>query len=448
MKAVRDTEPKTESQLADFRFTSEMIPSVMDDQLRAYRRSAWEAYEAISFPNQKDEAWRRTDIRGLETTKFSLSTQSKDHADPSHPIKCLEMVNKGDAHAGQIVAGLSGYKRTLDADLEAQGVIFVDFRTAEAEHPDLLKSLLGRIVSPKEDKFTALAAALAQDGILLYVPENVVIKSPLHSLYCGSGEGMAFLNHLVIWLEAGAEVTFVHESASHKNDIAHSQLFHAGIVELHIGKGAHLNFVELQSWGDNVWSFTRERAHVLEDSKLDWIFGGMGSHLTKNFSDIHLVEPGAFARMSGFFFANGNQHFDHDTQQNHLAKNTTSDLLFKGALMDESRSVWQGMIYVAPGAIGTDGYQANRNLILNKGTRANSIPGLEILADDVRCTHGATVGKLDEDELFYLLSRGIPKNEAEQLIVTGFFAQIMERIPFDGVQERLLENIFDKMKVR
>jgi len=151
---------------------------------------------------------------------------------------------------------------------------------------------------------------------------------------------------------------------------------------------------------------------------------------------------GSLARTSG------NQHLDHDTQQNHMAQNTTSDLLYKGALMDESRSVWQGMIYVAPGAIGTDGYQANRNLILSKGARADSIPGLEILADDVRCTHGATVGKIDEEQLFYLVSRGIPKKDAEQLIVMGFFTPIMDRIPFEGVQERFISAIQEKMNNR
>jgi len=282
---------------------------------------------------------------------------------------------------------------------------------------------------------------------LLYVPKNVVIENPLHSLYCAEGGGEAYLNHLVIWLEEGAQATFVHESASPREQKS-GQLLHSGIVEIHVGKQAQLNFVELQSWGKYVWSFTRERAQVLEDGRLEWIFGAMGTHLTKNFSDIDLVEPGAIGRMSGFYFANGDQHLDHDTQQNHLARNTTSDLLYKGALLDDSHSVWQGMIYVAPGAIGTDGYQANRNLILSKGARADSIPGLEILADDVRCTHGATVGRIDENELFYLLSRGIPRNEAEQLIVQGFFAGIMERIPFEGVKNRFTEAIREKMADR
>jgi Fe-S cluster assembly protein SufD len=184
---------------------------------------------------------------------------------------------------------------------------------------------------------------------------------------------------------------------------------------------------------------------VDRDGTLDWIFGAIGSHLTKNFSELTLAGEGSTGRMSGFYFTDHDQHLDHDTQQNHLAPHTTSDLLFKGALIHESRSVWQGMIYVAPGAQKTDGYQANRNLVLSRKARADSIPGLEILADDVRCTHGATVGKIDPNQVFYLRSRGIPDKEAERLIVEGFFDPIMQRIPFEGVRERFQKAIEDKM---
>jgi Fe-S cluster assembly protein SufD len=149
--------------------------------------------------------------------------------------------------------------------------------------------------------------------------------------------------------------------------------------------------------------------------------------------------------MSGFYFTDKHQHLDHDTQQNHLAEHTTSDLLFKGALKDQSRSVWQGMIYVAPGAQKTDGYQHNPNLLLSDDARADSIPGLEIMADDVRCTHGSTVGKIDPVEVFYLNSRGIPTEDAERLIIEGFFDPIMQRIPFEGVRERLQKAIVDKL---
>ena len=430
--------------LRPFTFTRDLIPNVSDPYLQAYRETAWRAHENLPFPSRKEEAWRRTDIRGLHTTEFVLHRNGNHPDIQSPPAKCLEPIYEGEQHAGQILSGTVGSSRYLEEGLEEKGVVFVDYLTAEKDHPELLKNLLGQIISPDEDKFTALASALAQDGVVLYVPKDVVIDNPLHSLYCGAVQHHAYINHLIIWLEEGAQVTFVHESASPPGQ-KDAQIFHNGIVEIHVGKGARLSFVELQSWGENVWSFTRERAQVMEDGLLEWIYGAMGTHLTKNFSDINLVEPGAQARMSGFYFADGHQHLDHDTQQNHLAKHTTSDLLFKGALLDESRSVWQGMIYVAPGAIGTDGYQGNRNLILSKGARADSIPGLEILADDVRCTHGATVGKIDENELFYLTSRGIPRGEAEQLIVLGFFDRILERIPFEGVKNRFVETIREKM---
>jgi Fe-S cluster assembly protein SufD len=209
--------------------------------------------------------------------------------------------------------------------------------------------------------------------------------------------------------------------------------------------GASLRFVELQSWGKHVWNFSHERIRVERDGTLDWIFGAIGSKLTKNFSELDLAGEGSTGRMSGFYFTDGKQHLDHDTQQNHFAPHTTSDLLFKGALKGQSRSVWQGMIYVAKGAAKTDGYQANRNIVLEEGSRADSIPGLEILADDVRCTHGATVGKLEEEPVFYLRSRGIPKWDAERLVVEGFFDPIMQRIPFEGVRERFHQAILEKM---
>ena len=212
-----------------------------------------------------------------------------------------------------------------------------------------------------------------------------------------------------------------------------------------MGQQANFRFVELQSLGRHVWNFTHERVLVDRDGHLDWIFGAIGGNLTKNFAEIDLISSGAVGKMSGFYFTDKDQHLDYDSQQNHLAANTTSDLLFKGALVDESRSVWQGMIYVAPGADKTDGYQANRNLLLSKQARADSIPGLEILANDVRCTHGATVGKIDAEQIFYLMARGISRQDAEKLIVEGFFDPIMQRIPFEGVKHRFQKAIADKM---
>jgi Fe-S cluster assembly protein SufD len=298
-------------------------------------------------------------------------------------------------------------------------------------------------VEPDEGWFASLAASLAGDGVLVYVPDGVELELPLHSILWSPGTGSGTFSRVLVLVGRGASLTYVHETASPTE--AEGQALHAGTVEISVGDGGRLTFVELQNWGEHVWNFTHERAQVGRDASLDWIFGAVGSHLTKNFTELDLVGEGSTGRMSGFYIAGGTQHFDHDTQQNHRAPNTTSDMLFKGALTERSRSVWQGMIYVAPGAQKTDGYQANRNLILSRQARADSIPGLEILADDVRCTHGATVGQLEEEPIFYLMSRGLPRNEAERLVVDGFFAPVMERIPFEGVRERFARMIDGKL---
>jgi Fe-S cluster assembly protein SufD len=346
-------------------------------------------------------------------------------------------------HGGQIVLTAAGASIELSEELSRKGVIYTDLRTAEQEYPDLLERMMGKTVNVEEGKFASLAGALAQNGIVLYVPKGVIVEEPLHSILWGGGAGLAYISHLLVLVDEGASVTYMHEAAS--PDEPGSASMHAGLVEIQVMQGASLKFVELQSWGRQVWNFSHERVRVERDGSLDWIFGAIGSRLTKNFSELDLAGQGATGRMSGFYFTDGNQHLDHDTQQNHLAPNTTSDLLFKGALKGKSRSVWQGMIYVAPGAQKTDGYQANRNLVLSEGSRADSIPGLEILADDVRCTHGATVGKLEAEPLFYLKSRGIPQAEAEKIVVEGFFDPIFQRIPFEGVRERFQEYISGKM---
>jgi Fe-S cluster assembly protein SufD len=437
-----------------------MIP-IMDitaSFLRDYRSRAWEAYERLPLPTTTDEAWRRTDIRGLSGLSFSTAAYPEQNT-LTRPLSLKERVKlveqasgiphdllsplTGEAHGGQMVMTPGSAITSLDPDLAAKGVIFTDWLTAERKHADLLANILGQVICADEGKFAGLAAALATQGVLVYVPRNVHLEQPLHSLLWGPGGGQAFFSHILVWVEEGASLTYVHEAASPNEQL---NSLHAGIVEIHLGQGANFHFVELQSWGEHVWNFSHERARVTRDANLDWIFGAVGSKLTKNFTDLDLVGEGATGRMSGFYFTDGTQHLDHDTQQNHMAAHTTSDLLFKGALKDHSRSVWQGMIYVAPGAMKTDGYQANRNLVLSPKAHADSIPGLEILADDVRCTHGVTVGKIDPEQVFYLKSRGIPSSEAERLIVEGFFDPIMERIPFEGVRGRFQEAIQTKIR--
>jgi Fe-S cluster assembly protein SufD len=440
-KVVVSRTRRTESAARDFNFKKTDIPTVSDSALASYRAQAWEAFKRLSLPKTTEEAWRRTDLRNLPVDSFVLPNGNLPKDLPAVPDNLLNPL-VADQHGGQIVLTPNGAEIDLDESLAQQGVIFTDLKTAQEQHPDIVARILGEIVKPEEGKFAALAGALSQNGVVLYVPKNVQIEQPLHSILWGPG-AFAYISHLLVLVDEGASVTYVHESASPTEEGVDT--LHAGIVEIKVEQAANLKFVELQSWGKHVWNFSHERARIERDANLDWIFGAIGSRLTKNFTELDLAGQGSTGRMSGFYFTDGRQHLDHDTQQNHFAPNTTSDLLFKGALKGKSRSVWQGMIYVAPGAQKTDGYQANRNLILDEQARADSIPGLEILADDVRCTHGATVGKLEEEPLFYLKSRGIPQKEAERLVVEGFFDPIMQRIPFEGVRERFQAAILQKM---
>ncbi|HEX9840553.1 MAG TPA: Fe-S cluster assembly protein SufD [Anaerolineales bacterium] len=427
----------------EFNFTeSDIRAREANDSVASYRSLAWNAFRRLSLPVNTEEAWRRTDIHTLPTDKFKLALDGETSGLPPVREDLLKPLI-ADQHGGQIILTPGGVKIDLDEKLAQRGVIFTDLVTAEQKHPELLARMIGKTVNVEEGKFSALAGAFAQNGVVLYVPKGVTVDEPLHSVLWGPGANIAHVSHILVLVDEGASVTYVHESAS-PDDMA-SNSMHAGIVEIQVMQSASMKFVELQSWGRHVWNFSHERARVERDGILDWIFGAIGSRLTKNFTELDLAGEGAQGRMSGFYFTDGNQHLDHDTQQNHLAPHTTSDLLFKGALKGKSRSVWQGMIYVAPGAQKTDGYQANRNLVLSDRARADSIPGLEILADDVRCTHGATVGKLEKEPLFYLKSRGIPQAEAEKMVVEGFFDPIFQRIPFEGVRERFQQYIADKM---
>jgi Fe-S cluster assembly protein SufD len=381
-------------------------------------------------------------MRPLRLTELALL--SANGSGPARRVPAgLRKPLAGSKQGGVLVVNQGRVEQfELAASLREAGVVFCDFATAVREHGDLVQKHIGRAVEPQDGKFAALAAALFQAGVFVYVPPGLKLDLPLHSVVWSQGAGESLFTHVLVVLDDGAEATCVHETAS---PTAQGQALHAGAVELLVGSGSHLRFVELQSWGEHLWNFTHERARVGSNSTLDWIFGAIGTRLTKSFMTVDMDGEFSTARMSGFYFADGEQHLDHDTQQNHNAPHATSDFLFKGALKDSSRSVWQGMIYVAPGAQKTDGYQANRNLVLSKQARADSIPGLEILADDVRCTHGATVGQLEQEHIFYLMSRGMTRPEAEKMVVDGFFDPIMQRIPYEGVRKRLKKAIDLKM---
>ena len=404
------------------------------------RLAAFALYEQMPVPTITEEAWRRTNIRRLKLDKIGPSLNGD---------AATELPAEANAQMLEIAAGgkmlqIDGVTQSysLSDELKEQGVIFCDMHTAVNEHPELVKKhFMTTGVTADEGKFAAMHGAFWRGGTFVYIPEGVKAAAPLHNALW-SINGKTFTHTLVV-LEKGAEGLFSDEFGSLKS--AKGQFLHNGAVELLVGDEASLTYISLQEFGDNMWQMTHERGRVGRDAKLDWIMSIMGTGLIKAFQTLELDGDGGWGRMSGLFFGDKRQHFDLDTQQNHNAGNTVSDLLYKGAMKHQARSVWQGMIKALPDSQKINGFQANRNLLLESSARADSIPGLEIEADDVSCTHASTIGKVDDEELFYLMSRGVPRELGLRIIVQGFFDPIMQRIPYEGVRQRMAEQIIDKV---
>lgn len=425
-------------------FTREMVqanqavPAVLKD----HRTAAWDVYQELPLPTLRDEAWRRTSLRDLDFTALGLANGRPEKEELVIPSGSLisAAVLKQNPH---ILLSSSAVKSFQTHNLKEKGVVFSSLTEAARDHPRLVEKLLGKVVSPQEDIFAAAAAAFSREGIFIYVPKGVAVEVPLFGIVASPGNGTAHFFQTLIYLEEGASLNYLQETLSSADQDSPSLT--GETMEIYVGPNANLQVTELQNFGSKVWSFGHKKALVERDGDLEWEIGALGSKVTKHFVSLDLVGKGAEGRVSGLFFADQEQHLSYNTLQRHLAPWTTSDLLFKGALNGMSRSVWRGMIYVAEGAQHVDGYQANRNLVLDPNARSDSIPGLEILNDDVRCTHGSTVGKIDEEQLFYLLSRGLPRVEAEQLVIQGFFDDIIKRFSIPAVGENLWRKIRDRL---
>ena len=406
------------------------------------RLASWEVYEDMPMPTLKDEEWRRTDYRSVRWQEADPIVQPNGATVDTVPSTNLEPL-VGDGEGGTLVF-VDGkiVKHEFADDLAKDGIIFTDLRAASIEHEDLVrKHLMTRAVLPTDGKFAALHAALWTHGVFLYVPANKVAELPLHVVMYNTKPG-ASLGHVLVVLEENAQATIQVEYASSPTE---TQAAYIGATELLVDDYANLRYVALQDWSRQTYEFSHQRARVGKEGQLDWVLGVMGTQLTKAYLEIEADGMHANARMSGFFFADTDQLFDLDTQQNHNAPVTNTDLLFKGAARDEARTVWQGMIKSLPQMQKIDGFQACRNLMLSKEARMDAIPGLEIEADDVACSHAATFGTLEEEPIYYLMSRGIPRPQAQLMVIDGYFNELLERIPFERVRERLQATIEAKI---
>jgi len=397
--------------------------------LTELRRAAWEVFEKTPMPDRGQEEWRRTDIRGFRLERFGLPEMPK--ADRSTPASVL---TQGVELAGQSATLNSHpWRATLQRPWADQGVLFGSLDRLVASHGDLLRPHLARAVDPYYDKFAALNAACWTGGTLLYVPRGVTIDRPLHILRSMTSGGVDFGRTLVV-LEEGAEATLLAETAGTDPEAAG---LHCGAVELLVGPGARLRYIDLQNWGTGTWHFAHHKALVDRDASLQWTIGALGSRLAKVNQHVALVGEGADAQVNGVMFTEGKQHLSYHTLQHHEKPHCHSDLLYKGALQDKSRLVWRGMIRVEPQAQQTNAYQRNDNLLLTENARVDSIPGLEIEADDVKCSHAATIGRVDDEQIFYAQTRGFTRKEATRMIVSGFFQQVFDRIALESAREAL-----------
>jgi Fe-S cluster assembly protein SufD len=408
------------------------------DWLRQRRRDAFSLFQAKRDEPLDPEEYRRLDLRTFRPEKYHLAEQSGDRS-------TLGTLMQDRAEFGGAVVHVDGHcvASSLRDELAAKGVLFGNLSELLVEHRELLEPhLLSKAVDPDKDRFSAWHAAFWTGGTLLYVPRNVELEVPLYSLIGLQQEGAADLSHTLIILEEGASATLLEETSSASSE---TDGLHVGAVELIVDQGARLRYVQLQNWNEKVRHFAHQSGRVARDGMLQWTVGALGSKLAHVHQDVHLDGRGAHAQVNGVTFATDRQLLSYYTQQTHHSPDTTSDLLYKEVCRDTSRIVWRGMIKVDEAAQKTDGYQRNDALMLSPDARADAIPGLEIEADDVRCTHGATAGRVDEEQIFYAMCRGVPRYEAMHMIVEGFFAEVYDRIPVELVRETLSQAVERKL---
>ena len=375
------------------------------------RTELLEAYRALPLPTTRDEHWRFTNLEGFDPDAWGA-----------------------DATTATEVASLLDLDVAAQATIDESGIRVegapegVRFEALTDDHP-----LLGSLVKP-DDKFRAHNAAVWEHGLLVHVAANVELEKPLYLRVSSTAPGGSLFWRVLVVAEPGSRFTFVQELTSSAPEL---EAYLNGVVEVVVHDGAKAEIVDVQRLSTRTWLFASCHARIERDAELDWVEGGFGSAKGKTWIQNDLADRGASSRVTGAYFADGSQHLDYDTYQLHAAPDTTSDFAFKGALRDSAATVWRGMIRVEEGAQKTNAYQENRNLLLSKTATANSIPGLEILANDVRCTHGATLSQVDREQLFYLMARGLPRAEAERLIVRGFFQDVLDRIELVPVRDAL-----------
>ncbi len=411
----------------------------------AERRAAGlEQFKNLAMPTARDEAWRFASVG-----KLSIDDFNPVEAPASATLNALtERSGLVTARAGRSVyvddapANFEG----ISQELADQGVIYLPIAEAIAQHPELMeKYFLKESTELGSQKFFGLHAATVKAGSVLFVPKGVEIKQPFVNYYWTSGQRAAVFPHTLIIAEDNANVSVVDLFFS---ETEANEALNVSVSNIHAGAGAHVFRKIVQDWNEKTVSFQLDTIVAERDAQVKNIAVNIGAQRARFESQTRIEGAGADVKMYSLTVAEETQEFDQRTFQTHNAPNAVSDLLYKNALLDNSRTIFSGLIKVAEGAQQTDAYQTNRNLLLDPTAEANALPGLEILANDVRCSHGATTGNVDEAELFYMMQRGIPRRVAMQLMVFGFFEEVIEKIENDELADNLRDLIHKKFDAK
>lgn len=419
------------------------------DWVRSLRQQVWEVFEQLPMPTPRHEEWRRTDLKAFRLSDYvPLSFPDYDGVPSVDALPdALQRFLHPGAEEGNVAGllvhhGAKAVYRWLSEEAARKGVIFTDMATALREYADLLDGRLHQLIPPNETKFVALHAALMNAGGVVYVPPKVRLELPLHLLFWLDTERSSLFDHLLVIADKESEVVVMAHYASPQGEFS---ALSSGAVEIFAEPGARVYFISLQEWGEKVYDFHFVRANIRQDAYMRWVLTAFGGKLWRINCHSMLVEPGASTDMLGMSVGAGIQQFDHHTFQEHVAPQCKSDLLFKVVLMDRASSIYRGLIKVHKNAQGTDAYQANRNLLLSPKAKADSMPLLEIEANEVRCTHGATIGRVDELQMFYLMSRGLSRRQAEKILVDGFLRPVIDKVPIQWFGDKMQALLDAKM---
>ena len=416
------------------------LDTLSPDAVATLRSVAAARTLALPYPTGREEIWRYTDVAAFRADGLRRPVPWRTLAEV--PRAALDWIAGLGPAAGATVSLVDGEALPQEAPDDATGIRVLPLRLAAERLPALLAAHLGEAVGP-EDAFAADALAELQDGALIYVPPGVEVAEPVRVALALATAGVAVRSRTVIVVGAHGRLA-LEEHLGGPDLAGPSRLGH--VTEIFLGPGAQLTYLSWQHLGAGARLLLQGRARLSGGASLQALHAAWGATQARSAFGVTLEGAGAEAVLSGVHFASGDQHLQHATEQRHLAPHTRSDLLYKGAVGGAGHAVYTGTIHVAPGARRTDAYQASRNLLLSPRARADVSPRLEIETNDVRCTHGASVGRLDEAQRFYLMSRGLDRRAADRLLVTGFLAEVAARMTWPGLEERLDAAIADKLE--